>query len=103
MGNQTIQQMIQEKYQELSKSQQKVATFILKNLQIVGVHSASYVGEKAGVSETTVIRFCYALGLSGYAQLQRQVTMHLFNKGNESSLQNYLQSKQAFLKIHVFM
>jgi len=98
MGNQTIQQMIQEKYQELSKSQQKVATFILKNLQIVGVHSASYVGEKAGVSETTVIRFCYALGLSGYAQLQRQVTMHLFNKGNESSLQNYLQSKQAFFE-----
>jgi len=98
MGNQTIQQMIQEKYQELSKSQQKVATFILKNLQIVGVHSASYVGEKAGVSETTVIRFCYALGLSGYAQLQRQVTMHLFNEGNESSLQNYLQSKQAFFE-----
>ena len=98
MGNQTIQQLIQEKYQELSKSQQKVATFILKNLQTVGVHSASYVGEKAGVSETTVIRFCYALGLSGYAQLQRQVTMHLFNKGNASSLQNYLQSKQALFE-----
>ena len=30
MRDQTIQQMIQEKYQELSKSQQKVATFILK-------------------------------------------------------------------------
>lgn len=98
MRDQTIQQMIQEKYQELSKSQQKVATFILKNLQIVGIHSASYVGEKAGVSETTVIRFCYALGLSGYAQLQRQVTMHLFNEGNASSLQNYLQSKQALFE-----
>lgn len=98
MGNQTIQQIIQEKYQELSKSQQKVATFILKNLQTVGVHSASYVGEKAGVSETTVIRFCYALGFSGYAQLQRQVTMHLFNEGNASSLQNYLQSKQALFE-----
>ena len=96
--NQTIQQAIQHKYQELSKSQQKVASFILKNLQTVGVHSAAYVGEKSGVSETTVIRFCYALGLSGYAELQREVTMHLFNEGNTSSLQNYLQSKQALFE-----
>ncbi|MFJ7731335.1 MurR/RpiR family transcriptional regulator [Lysinibacillus sp. NPDC097231] len=98
MENQTIQQVIQDKYQELSKSQQKVAIFILKNLQTVGVHSASYVGEKAGVSETTVIRFCYAIGLSGYAQLQREITVHLFNEGNTSSLQNYLQSKQALFE-----
>ncbi|MEX3745152.1 MurR/RpiR family transcriptional regulator [Lysinibacillus xylanilyticus] len=96
--NQTIQQAIQHKYQELSKSQQKVASFILKNLQTVGVHSAAYVGEKSGVSETTVIRFCYALGFSGYAELQREVTMHLFNEGNTSSLQNYLQSKQALFE-----
>ncbi|WP_374963994.1 MurR/RpiR family transcriptional regulator [Lysinibacillus sp. RS5] len=96
--NQTIQQAIQHKYQELSKSQQKVASFILKNLQTVGVHSAAYVGEKSGVSETTVIRFCYALGLSGYAELQREVTMHLFNEGNTSSLQNYVQSKQALFE-----
>jgi len=96
--NQTIQQAIQHKYQELSKSQQKVASFILKNLQTVGVHSAAYVGEKSGVSETTVIRFCYALGLSGYAELQREITMHLFNEGNTSSLQNYLQSKQALFE-----
>lgn len=67
--NQTIQQAIQHKYQELSKSQRKVASFILKNLQTVGVHSAAYVGEKSGVSETTVIRFCYSIGLSGYAEL----------------------------------
>ncbi len=98
MENQIIQQVIQDKYQELSKSQQKVAIFILKNLQTVGVHSASYVGEKAGVSETTVIRFCYAIGLSGYAQLQREITVHLFNEGNTSSLQNYLQSKQALFE-----
>jgi len=96
--DQTIQQVIQDKFQELSKSQQKVATFILKNLQIVGVHSAAYVGEKAGVSETTVIRFCYAIGLSGYAQLQREITLHLFNEGKTSSLQNYLHSKQVLFE-----
>ncbi|WP_234007808.1 hypothetical protein [Lysinibacillus sp. FJAT-14745] len=48
MDNQTIQQVIQHKYQELSKSQQKVAIFILKNLQTVGVHSAAYVGKRQG-------------------------------------------------------
>ena len=98
MGDRNIQFIIQEKFHALSKSQQKVATFILKNLQFVGVHSATNVGEKAGVSETTVIRFCYAIGLSGYAQLQREVTMFLFNEGNNSSLQNYLQSKQQLFE-----
>lgn len=93
-----IQFIIQEKFHTLSKSQQKVATFILKNLQYVGVNSATSVGEKAGVSETTVIRFCYAIGLSGYAQLQREVTMYLFDEGNNSSLQNYLQSKQPLFE-----
>lgn len=99
MGNERkIQFIIQEKFHTLSKSQQKVATFILKNLQYVGVNSATSVGEKAGVSETTVIRFCYAIGLSGYAQLQREVTMYLFDEGNNSSLQNYLQSKQPLFE-----
>ncbi|MFJ7952607.1 MurR/RpiR family transcriptional regulator [Lysinibacillus sp. NPDC096418] len=98
MDDRNIQYIIQEKFHTLSKSQQKVATFTLKNLQFVGVHSATNVGEKAGVSETTVIRFCYAIGLSGYAQLQREVTMFLFNEGNNSSLQNYLQSKQKLIE-----
>ena len=97
-NDRNIQFIIQEKFHTLSKSQQKVATFILKNLQFVGVNSATNVGEKAGVSETTVIRLCYAIGLSGYAQLQREVTMYLFNEGNNSSLQNYLQSKQQLVE-----
>ncbi|MGE7091227.1 MurR/RpiR family transcriptional regulator [Lysinibacillus sp. NPDC048646] len=98
LDNRSIQDIIQEKFHKLSKSQQKVAIFMLKNLQYVGMHSATNVGEQAGVSETTVIRFCYAIGLSGYAQLQREVTMHLFNEGNSSSLQNYLESKQALFE-----
>lgn len=32
-----------------------------------------------------------------------EVTMHLFNEGKSSSLQNYLESKQALLKNLVFM
>ncbi len=93
-----INERIEQHFAELSKGQQKVAHFILNNPTFVGVHSASEVGEAAGTSETTVIRFCYAIGLKGYAQLQREVTMYLFEKNANSTLGNYVSSKEALFK-----
>ncbi|MDQ7864684.1 hypothetical protein RCO48_37035 [Peribacillus frigoritolerans] len=37
------------------------------------VTSAQKLGKDIGVSETTIIRFCYSLGLSGYAELQNLI------------------------------
>src|SRR5699024_8630359 len=75
-----------------------VATFILNNLSFVATNAATEVGEKTNTSETTVIRFCYAIGLKGYAQLQREMTLFLFNQHMSSStLGNYLSSKNELL------
>lgn len=96
LTKQTIQQKIEMTFNQLSKGQQKAATFILHNMTYVGVHAASEVGKQAQVSETTVIRLCYALGLSGYAQLQKEITTYLFEQNNKtSSLKNYLTNKQS--------
>lgn len=94
----TINERIEKYYNSLSKSQQKVANFILHNPTFVGVHSASEVGKLAGTSETTVIRFCYSIGLKGYAQLQKELTMFLFEQNTNSTLGNYVSSKEALLK-----
>ncbi|WP_066072412.1 MurR/RpiR family transcriptional regulator [Neobacillus soli] len=93
-GIQTIKETIEKCFNHLSKSQQKVANFVLNNPTFVSVHSAAEVGEKAGTSETTVIRFCYALGLEGYAQLQKEITLFVFNHATVSSLGNYVSSKR---------
>lgn len=53
-------------------------------------------------SETTVIRFCYAIGLTGFAQLQKEVTMLVFEQNTNSTLSNYVSSKeQLFNEQHL--
>ncbi len=94
----TIKDTIEQHYNSLSKSQQKVANIVLNNPTYVGVHSAAEVGKLAGTSETTVIRFCYALGLNGYAQLQKELTMYLFENNTNSTLGNYVSSKEELFK-----
>lgn len=90
----TIKDKIETRFNDLSKSQQKVANFVLNNPTFVGVHSAAEVGKKAEASETTVIRFCYAIGLEGYAQLQKEITLFVFNHTTISTLGNYVSSKK---------
>ncbi|MER2107673.1 MAG: MurR/RpiR family transcriptional regulator [Solibacillus sp.] len=93
-----ITERIEQHFASLSKGQQKVARFVLDNPTYVGVHAASDVGKSAGTSETTVIRFCYAIGLEGFAQLQKEVTMHVFASTANSTLNNYVASKEPLFQ-----
>lgn len=93
--NRSIKQLIEESIGHLSTKQRMIAIFIINNLSYVGTHSAAEVGKRTKTSETTVIRLCYALGLEGYAQLQREITIYLFNAHTSvSTLGNYLDSKK---------
>ncbi|GGP11112.1 MurR/RpiR family transcriptional regulator [Oceanobacillus neutriphilus] len=91
---QPIKDLIETHFNTLSKKQQKIANFVLNNPTFVGTHSAAEVGKKADTSETTVIRFCYALGLEGYAQLQKKITLFVFNQNTVSTLGNYFSAKK---------
>lgn len=78
-------------FHTLSKSQKKVATYVLDHPRNIAMSSAQEVGMEIGVSETTVIRFCYSIGLSGYAELQKNIREQLLFR--ESSLHTYQQTK----------
>ena len=97
-NNSTFKERIEKHYASLSKKQQKVADFVLNHPTYVGTHSAAEVGERAGTSETTVIRFCYAIGLSGYAQLQKEITIYVFNQSSASPLGKYFSTKQELFR-----
>ena len=73
---------IKKRFIRLSRGQRKVAQFIIDNQNIIATHTAYEVGKLIGVSESTVIRFCYAMELSGYTELQKKVKENLL--GNES-------------------
>jgi DNA-binding MurR/RpiR family transcriptional regulator len=54
----------------LSRSEQRVAEQVLEDPRGVAASTITELAERCGTSETTVIRFCRTLGMSGYPQLR---------------------------------
>jgi DNA-binding MurR/RpiR family transcriptional regulator len=73
MEQKTVTQMIKGNFSALSSGQKKVAEFLLEHLDEGSLLTAFQIGRKVGVSETTVIRLAYALGFSGYSEMQETV------------------------------
>ncbi|MEK4093000.1 MULTISPECIES: MurR/RpiR family transcriptional regulator [unclassified Viridibacillus] len=75
-----LKSKVQSKYDEFSKGLKMVAKHFLANPEAFAMNSGVQVGQEINVSETTVIRFCHALGYSGYSALQKDVQEQLLNK-----------------------
>jgi DNA-binding MurR/RpiR family transcriptional regulator len=84
MGEKQLNQIIKECFSSLSPGQKRVAEYVKGHMDEGALHTAYQIGKKAGVSETTVIRLAYALGFSGFSDLQDKVR------------QDWLKSKQYF-------
>lgn len=54
----------------LSPAEQRVASLVLEDPQRASSRTITELAKAANTSETTVIRFCKALGLSGYPELR---------------------------------
>ncbi len=65
--------LIQSKFHNLSKGQKIIAQYIMNNYDKAAFMTAAKLGEKVGVSESTVVRFANAIGFIGYPQLQKQL------------------------------
>lgn len=66
-----ITAVIDGKNKSLSKSQKKIADFIINNGKNAAYLTAGRLAERIGVSESTVIRFAFELGFDGYPELQK--------------------------------
>ncbi|URM31991.1 MurR/RpiR family transcriptional regulator [Cytobacillus firmus] len=73
MNKKTMSQMIKDSFPTLSPGQRKAAEFIMEHADEAVLLTAFQVGRSAGVSETTVIRLAYALGFSGYSEMQDRI------------------------------
>ena len=71
--NRDITQRIKEALPSFSKGQKRIASVILEDYDKAAYMTASRLGELAGVSESTVVRFAGELGYDGYPDLQRAV------------------------------
>ena len=73
---------IQQQYQNFSKGQKKLASYILDNYDKAAFLTAAKLGETVGVSESTVVRFAIHLGYKGYPEFQKVLEELVRNKLN---------------------
>ena len=67
----SILHMIESNMPTFSKGQRRIADYILQNSDKAAFMTASKLGKRSGVSESTVVRFASELGYDGYPSMQR--------------------------------
>ena len=65
---------------KLSKGQKRIAEYIVNHYDKAAFMTASRLGEKVEVSESTVVRFAIALGYDGYPALQKALQEMIRNR-----------------------
>src|SRR5699024_420279 len=73
MTKPTIYKKISAARDKMSKSQHKIADYILENPHSIPFITGAKLAELTGVSEATVVRFATFLGFAGYNDLQRHL------------------------------
>ncbi|UFJ40723.1 MurR/RpiR family transcriptional regulator [Brevibacillus humidisoli] len=99
-----VYQHIAEKMQYMSKSQLKIAKYILENTNSVPFLNVAKLAKKAKVSEATVVRFATFLGFSGYPELQQYMQDSVKQQLTiaerlEMSLQEYGEEEKGVYEI----
>ena len=67
-------------YPALSKSQKRIADFVVEHYDRAAFITAAKLGENVGVSESTVVRFASELGYDGYPEFQHVLREIIKNK-----------------------
>lgn len=73
---------INERFNKMSKSHKKLATFVIDHYEQVAFMTAAKLAKAVGVSEATVVRFAYALDYDGYPEFQAALAEWVKNKLN---------------------
>lgn len=71
MSRSNVYKVISNRFPEMSKSQKKIATYILENTHSAPFLTVGKLAKMSTVSEATVVRFATFLGYSGYNELQQ--------------------------------
>src|SRR5699024_95959 len=104
MSKPTIYSTISAARDRMSKSQHKIADFILENPHSIPFITAAKLAEMTGVSEATVVRFATFLGFSGYNDLQKQLASSVEKQLNtverlNISSANYSETERAIYDV----
>jgi DNA-binding MurR/RpiR family transcriptional regulator len=93
-----LKERIRINFEQLTKRQQIVAKYISDNSDKVAFYTAKELGDITNTSESTVIRFCYNLGFSGYSDLQKLIQDTVLREKQKDPLENYLNSTGSIVE-----
>ena len=83
----------------LTKTQQKIADYFIRNPERVGICSSMEVAREIGVSDASIIRFARAIGYDGFADLKNDIYNSLAEQAtggiNSLSLAERLEAHQS--------
>lgn len=63
-------QLISERYEQLTKSEKRIANYMRKNQEEAAFLSAGELADRLGLSEATMVRFARSLGFSSYPAMR---------------------------------
>jgi DNA-binding MurR/RpiR family transcriptional regulator len=77
---------LRRRYDLLTHSQKRIAEYIVEQSQAVAFSTVDQMAGQLGVNPSTIVRFCYRLGLNGFPDLQermRQVVRGQLSRADE--------------------
>lgn len=73
MANANVLTDMRHSYKDLTLSQKRIAELIVEDPEFAAFATVEKLALRLGVSPSTVVRFAYRVGLSGYPELQQKV------------------------------
>lgn len=76
----SIHDRIAQKYESMSKSQRKLADYLLSGSTQVAMMSSAELAREVGVSEATVVRFAQMIGFAGYPEMRQHLQRNVLKE-----------------------
>ena len=97
--------LVREKITDLSSGQKKVAQYILGHLEESSYLTLTKISREAGVSETTVVRFAYAIGFESFSSMQAALQKEILGQDGlkaeaadqESAFYDHILNKEIMI------
>lgn len=67
-------------YDNMSKGQKLISNYIMNNYDKAAYMTAAVLSEAVGTSESTIVRFAYAMGYEGYPKMQKDLQEVIQNR-----------------------
>lgn len=87
--------IINSYFPSLTKSEQKVAAFVLNHLDQVMYYAVTDLADQVGVGETTVLRFCRKINFKGYQEFKLAIAQNLAEENEEDEATGASNLKQS--------